>query len=50
VDLGYLLNPARFEFCAAVAPPDPLRCPAGQGITSSRLPRFQIFFNIGSMF
>jgi outer membrane protein assembly factor BamA len=50
VDLGYLLNPARFEFCTAVAPPDPLRCPAGQGITSSRLPRFQIFFNIGSMF
>jgi outer membrane protein assembly complex protein YaeT len=50
VDLGYALNPARFEFCAASAPPNPLRCPAGQGITSARLPRFQIFFNIGSMF
>jgi outer membrane protein assembly complex protein YaeT len=46
LDLGYLLNPA--EFCApTTGTPDP-RCPNGGG--TSRVPRFQFFFNIGSIF
>jgi outer membrane protein insertion porin family len=45
LDLGYLLNPA--NFCAPSATPDP-RCPGGGG--TSRVPRFQFFFNIGSIF
>jgi outer membrane protein assembly complex protein YaeT len=45
LDLGYLLNPAKF--CAPAATPDP-RCPGGGG--TSRVPRFQVFFNIGSIF
>jgi len=50
LDLGYLLNSARFEFCTDSTTPDVPRCPAGQAVTSSRLPRFQFFFNIGSIF
>jgi len=48
-DLGLQLNPARFEFCSGALPADP-RCPAGQGIQVTRLPRFQFFFNFGSVF
>lgn len=50
VDLGYNLNPARFELCAPSATPTLPRCPAGQALTTQRLPRFQFFFNIGSIF
>jgi outer membrane protein assembly complex protein YaeT len=50
IDLGYNLNPARFEFCEPSATPTTPRCPAGQAVTTRRLPRFQIFFNIGSFF
>jgi outer membrane protein assembly complex protein YaeT len=44
-DIGYLLNPAQFQ----------LSCTQGtagcvNGLKLSRLPRFQFFFNIGSMF
>ncbi len=44
-DVGYLLNPAQFQ----------LSCTAGtagcaNGVTLSRLPRVQFFFNIGSAF
>jgi outer membrane protein assembly complex protein YaeT len=50
LDLGYLLNPARFEFCVDSTAPMVPRCPMGQAVTSARLPRFQFFFNIGSIF
>lgn len=42
VDLGYQLNPARFV----------IPCPAGPAgcQRTARLPRFQIFFNLGSIF
>jgi outer membrane protein assembly complex protein YaeT len=50
LDLGYLLNPAHIEFCVTTAAPDPLRCPAGQGIQRARLPQFHFYFNIGSLF
>jgi outer membrane protein insertion porin family len=49
LDLGYLLNPATFEFCAEGVSNGP-RCPPGQGLRQARLSRFQFFFNIGSMF
>jgi outer membrane protein assembly factor BamA len=49
VDLAYQLNAPRFQFCAAGGTPSSL-CPTGQGITTARLPRFQIFFNLGSIF
>ncbi len=45
LDLGYQLNPARFCAPSTVAS---TACPAGSGLT--RLPRFQFFFNIGSIF
>lgn len=51
LDLGYLLNPARFEFCEPSSAPDLARCPAGgQAPVLKRLPRFQFFFSIGSIF
>jgi outer membrane protein insertion porin family len=43
LDLGYLLNPTNFSFCPVAQP----GCVASQ---QARLPRFQFFFNIGSVF
>ena len=45
VDLAYQLNPARFNVPCTV---DPVACPTGTRLT--RLPRFQFFFNFGSIF
>lgn len=45
LDFGYQLNPAQFESCTA--PTSSSTCPA---IQTSRLPHFQFFFNIGSVF
>jgi outer membrane protein assembly factor BamA len=39
VDLGYLLNPAQFSFVNSSG-----------GLQTSRLPRFQFFLNLGSVF
>jgi outer membrane protein insertion porin family len=39
IDLGYQLNPARFQFVDSTG-----------ALTTARLPRFQFFFNIGSIF
>jgi len=50
LDLGYQLNPARFEFCENSATPTVPRCPAGQAVRTARLPRFQFFFAIGPSF
>lgn len=51
LDLGYLLNPATFEFCAdSASASSGSRCPPGQELRRARLPRFQFFFNIGSIF
>jgi outer membrane protein insertion porin family len=46
LDLGYLLNPARFSFC----PNGPNGQPDCTTTQTARLPRFQFFFNIGSVF
>jgi outer membrane protein insertion porin family len=43
LDFGYQLNPAQFESCSTTASPCPM-------IQTSRLPHFQFFFNIGSIF
>lgn len=45
LDFGYQLNPAQFESCSA--PTSSSQCPS---IQTSRLPHFQFFFNIGSVF
>ena len=50
VDLGLLLNPPRFQFCAPVTTGSSPGCPAGQILRTERLPRFQIFFNLGAVF
>jgi len=50
LDLGFLLNPATIEFCKTSSAPTALRCPAGQAVQRSHLPRFHFFFNIGSLF
>jgi outer membrane protein assembly factor BamA len=50
LDLGYQLNPARFAFCSAEGTVLNASCPMGQMAQASRLPRFQFFFNIGSIF
>jgi outer membrane protein assembly complex protein YaeT len=49
VDVAYQLNPARFQFCATGTPAS-ASCPAGQTVSTARLPRFQFFFNLGSVF
>ncbi len=50
LDLGYQLNPPRFAFCSTDGTVPHASCPAGQLAQTSRLPRFQFFFNIGSIF
>lgn len=50
IDLGYQLNPATFEFCTESVGASAGRCPADQELRRARLPRFQFFFNIGSIF
>lgn len=50
LDLGYQLNPPRFAFCSAEGTVPNASCPMGQMAQSSRFPRFQFFFNIGSIF
>jgi len=49
VDLGYQLNPAQFQFCEVGSPASP-QCPPGQQLSTTKLPRFQFFFNLGSIF
>lgn len=49
VDLGYQLNATQFRFCVPATGTSPT-CPAGTQIQISRLPRFQFFVNIGSIF
>ncbi len=48
VDLGYLVNAAQFCAQGTVGVPGPAGCTTGQVL--SRLPRFQFFFNFGSIF
>jgi outer membrane protein insertion porin family len=43
LDFAYQLNPAQFESCSTPSTPCPM-------IQQSRLPHFQFFFNIGSVF
>jgi outer membrane protein insertion porin family len=43
LDFAYQLNPAQFESCTTSSSPCPM-------IQTSRLPHFQFFFNIGSVF
>ena len=50
VDLGLLLNPARFQFCSTATSGSSPVCPTGQTLRTERLPRFQIFFNLGAVF
>jgi outer membrane protein assembly complex protein YaeT len=50
LDLGYQLNPPRFAFCSADGTVPNTSCAMGQMAQTSRLPRFQFFFNIGSIF
>jgi len=45
VDLAYQLNPAKFSVACAAGSPG---CSAGQQL--NRLPRFQFFFSLGSIF
>lgn len=45
LDLGYLLNPAQFQTTCTVGAPG-----CATGIELSRVPKFQFFFNIGSVF
>ncbi len=47
LDLGYQLNPARFSFCIPVSV-NQVACSAGNQV--NRLPGFQFFFNLGSIF
>jgi outer membrane protein assembly complex protein YaeT len=44
-DLGYLLNPAKFQTTCTTGTPG-----CTNGVQLSRLPRLQFFFNIGSVF
>ncbi len=44
-DLGYLLNPAKFQTTCTAGTPG-----CTNGVQLSRLPRLQFFFNIGSVF
>jgi len=50
VDLGLLLNPAKFQFCSPATSGSSPVCPMGQVLKTERLPRFQIFFNLGAVF
>lgn len=50
VDLGYQLNPARFQFCEDSMTSTTAGCPVGQAVRTARLPRFQFFFAIGPIF
>jgi len=49
IDFGYQLNPATFRFCNVSVEAPLTSCPAGEE-RRARLPRFQFFFNIGSIF